>query len=204
VTRALARGIRVVPLLIDETEMPSLEELPEDLKSLRFRQAFRVDSGVDFHHHLDRLCAAIEAASPGGETDSAPPLPPRPAPAAGQRDESKDAGARPHQSAASAGRPAEKVRTSGLARAALICSLAGPLLVFFQGLGLHAYFQVFICCLFAVSGAAVLFGHVARKQIRRNPSLSGDLLALIGLILGYIMLLLAVIGTIAVIHDRAL
>src|ERR1700704_3279632 len=65
VTRALARGIRVVPLLIDETEMPSLEELPEDLKGLKFRQAFRVDSGVDFHHHLDRLCAAIEAASPG-------------------------------------------------------------------------------------------------------------------------------------------
>jgi len=202
VTRALARGIRVVPLLIDETEMPSLEELPEDLKGLKFRQAFRVDSGVDFHHHLDRLCAAIEAASPSaaGATDSAAPLPPRPAPAAGQR-ESKETRARPYESAALPGRPGETRRTSKLARAALICSIAGPLLVFFQGLGLHAYFQVFIGCLFAVSGAAVIFGHLARKHIRQNPLLSGNRLALIGLILGYIMLLLGAVGTIAIIHD---
>ena len=202
VTRALARGIRVVPLLIDETEMPSLEELPEDLKGLKFRQAFRVDSGVDFHHHLDRLCAAIEAASHAVGTDAAAP-PPKPSLTAGQRDESKDAGARPYQSAGLSGRPAE-ARTSGLARAALIFSIGGPLLVFFQGLGLHAYFQVLISWVVILSVIAIICGHLARKQIRQTPSLSGNRLALFGLILGYIMLLLAVIGTIAVIHDRPL
>lgn len=71
----------------------------------------------------------------------------------------------------------------------------------FQGLGLHAYFQVFVYHVYAVSGAAVILGHLARKHIRQNPSLSGNRLALIGLLLGYIMLLLTRIGTIAVIHD---
>lgn len=201
VTRALARGIRVVPLLIDETEMPSLEDLPEDLKSLRFRQAFRVDSGVDFHHHLDRLCAAIEAASPAGGTDSPAPLPPKAAPAAGQRDESKDAGARPDQPAGLPERPVEKSRASGLARASLIFSIAGPLLVFFQALGLHAYFQVFMSWVVILSVTAIICGHLARKQIRQDPSLSGNRLALVGLILGYIMLLLATIGTVGIVHD---
>lgn len=203
VTRALARGIRVVPLLIDDTEMPSTEELPEDLRGLKFRQAFRVDSGVDFHHHLDRLCDAIAAASQGaaGATDSATPLPPRPAPPARPRDESQDAGPRPHESAAFSGRRGEKPTGSKLARAALICSIASPFLVFLQGLGLHLYFQGFIFWVFALSGAAIILGHLARKQIHQNPSLSGKRLALTGLILGYIMLLLATIGTIAIVHD---
>src|SRR5664279_4342296 len=75
VTSALTRGIRVVPLLVDDTEMPSAEELPEDLRGLKFRQAFRVDSGVDFHHHLDRLCDAIAAAAPGAVAATASPPP---------------------------------------------------------------------------------------------------------------------------------
>lgn len=61
VAHALERNIRVVPLLVEDAHMPAIEELPEDLKSLRFRNALRVDSGIDFHHHIDRLCAAIEA-----------------------------------------------------------------------------------------------------------------------------------------------
>ena len=203
VTRALARGIRVVPLLIDDTEMPSEEELPEDLRGLKFRQAFRIDSGVDFHHHLDRLCAAIEAASPGpaGVTDSTASLPPRQAPVAGQRDDSQGTGARPGGSAASPGRQGEKPRTSSLARASLICSIAGPILVFFQGLGLHLGFQVGMSAMITLSAAAIILGHLARKQLRQNPTLSGRRIALTGLILGYTMLLLATIGTIAVVHD---
>jgi Domain of unknown function (DUF4190)/TIR domain len=211
VASALTRGIRVVPILIDETEMPSAEELPEELRGLKFRQAFRVDSGVDFHHHLDRLCAAIEAASPsaGGATDSAGSIPPRPEPAARQPDETRVTGPRPHESAALPERKGEAEPLTGterptgskLARAALICSIAGPFLVLFQGEGLHLYFQMFISCLFALAGAAVIFGHLARRQLRRNPSLSGGRIALAGLILGYIMLLFATIGTISVIHD---
>jgi len=41
--------------------MPSSTVLPEDLKSLAFRNALRVDSGADFRHHMDRLCNGLRA-----------------------------------------------------------------------------------------------------------------------------------------------
>src|SRR5882724_3094042 len=59
VAQALARAIRVIPLLIDRTEMPSSTDLPDDLKSLAFRNALRVDSGADFRHHMNRLCSSL-------------------------------------------------------------------------------------------------------------------------------------------------
>jgi len=60
VAQALAQNIRVIPLLIDRTDIPSSSSLPEDLKSLAFRNALRVDSGADFHHHIDRLCDSLQ------------------------------------------------------------------------------------------------------------------------------------------------
>jgi hypothetical protein len=60
VAQALAQNIRVIPLLIDRTDMPSSSSLPEDLKSLAFRNALRVDSGADFHHHITRLCSSLQ------------------------------------------------------------------------------------------------------------------------------------------------
>jgi hypothetical protein len=62
VANALKRNVLVIPLLIDRTDMPGPKDLPEDLKDLTFRNALRVDGGVDFHHHVDRLTTAIEAA----------------------------------------------------------------------------------------------------------------------------------------------
>ncbi|SRR6266487_3671412 len=59
VAQALIRNIRVVPVLVENADMPAHNQLPEDLKSLAFRNALRVDSGIDFHHHIDRLCDAI-------------------------------------------------------------------------------------------------------------------------------------------------
>ena len=76
VAHALARDIRVVPLLVEDAQMPSREELPEDLKGLKYRNALRIDSGVDFHHHLDRLCKAIEVALPASPPVTPPVLPP--------------------------------------------------------------------------------------------------------------------------------
>jgi hypothetical protein len=60
VAQALSRDIRVIPLLIDRTEMPSSTVLPDDLKSLAFRNALRVDSGADFHHHINRLVKSCQ------------------------------------------------------------------------------------------------------------------------------------------------
>ncbi len=60
VAQGLAQNTRVVPLLIERTDMPPSETLPEDLRSLAFRNALRVDSGADFHHHMDRLCSSLQ------------------------------------------------------------------------------------------------------------------------------------------------
>ena len=40
--------------------MPSPESLPEEIRELAFRNAMRIDSGVDFHPHMDRLIQAIQ------------------------------------------------------------------------------------------------------------------------------------------------
>lgn len=57
---ALQRGIPVIPVLIEGTTMPQVDNLPEDLKGLAFRNALILDTGVDFHHHADRLIAGIK------------------------------------------------------------------------------------------------------------------------------------------------
>ena len=58
---ALRRGIPVIPILVDKTSMPMEEALPDDLKPLVFRNALMLDSGIDFHHHADRLITGIRS-----------------------------------------------------------------------------------------------------------------------------------------------
>jgi hypothetical protein len=77
VAQALVRDIRVIPLLIDRTEMPSSTVLPDDLKRLAFRNALRVDSGADFRHHMERLCNSLQP-TPRSSTPTA--LSPKPIP----------------------------------------------------------------------------------------------------------------------------
>jgi hypothetical protein len=63
---ALAKGIPVIPVLIDRAPMPNVADLPESMHAFAFRQAADVDSGRDFHVHMDRLVRAISqsAAAP--------------------------------------------------------------------------------------------------------------------------------------------
>jgi len=56
---ALHRGIPVIPFLIDDTPMPKPDMLPPDMQGFAFRNALMLDSGIDFHHHADRLVAGI-------------------------------------------------------------------------------------------------------------------------------------------------
>lgn len=56
---ALAKNIPVIPVLIDRTPMPKLSELPESMHAFAFRQAADLDTGRDFHTHMDRLVRAI-------------------------------------------------------------------------------------------------------------------------------------------------
>lgn len=76
------------------------------------------------------------------------------------------------------------VRTSGTAIASLVC-------------GILAWFMLpFIGAL-----AAVICGHVARSEIRREPpgTVDGDGLAIAGLILGYVQLALGALLVIGII-----
>jgi hypothetical protein len=71
---ALAKGTPVIPVLIDRAPMPKVSELPESLHAFAFRQAADVDTGRDFHVHMDRLVRAIaqSAAAPEHAPSVAP------------------------------------------------------------------------------------------------------------------------------------
>jgi ketosteroid isomerase-like protein len=56
---ALRRGIPVIPILVDDTPMPKPDALPPDMQAFAFRNALILDTGIDFHHHADRLVAGI-------------------------------------------------------------------------------------------------------------------------------------------------
>ena len=60
VEAALAKKIPVIPVLIDDAELPAPTSLPEGLRGLAFRQAAPVNSGRDFHPHMDRLIKAMD------------------------------------------------------------------------------------------------------------------------------------------------
>lgn len=59
IAQALLRGIPVIPVLLDNTVMPKVESLPEDIRGLAYRNALMLDTGVDFHHHANRLISGI-------------------------------------------------------------------------------------------------------------------------------------------------
>ncbi|WP_336645657.1 DUF4190 domain-containing protein [Microbacterium sp. USHLN186] len=77
---------------------------------------------------------------------------------------------------------------SGLAVAALVCGIVGIV-----GSPLIAFLLVPVL----VPLAAVVLGHMARAQIRRDPGLGGSGMALTGLILGYVPLAISLLLVIA-------
>jgi tetratricopeptide (TPR) repeat protein len=56
---ALSKDIPVIPVLIDRAHMPNPRELPESLRDFAYRQGADLDTGRDFHPHMDRLIRAI-------------------------------------------------------------------------------------------------------------------------------------------------
>ncbi len=73
VASALENGIPIIPVLVNNTPMPDAKKLPPELEGLAFRNGLALDTGIDFHHHADRLIAGIhKVIDPAKET---PPLP---------------------------------------------------------------------------------------------------------------------------------
>lgn len=56
---ALGRGIHIVPVLIENAEMPGPDDLPETIQAFTFRNAAEVRAGRDFHGHMARLVDAL-------------------------------------------------------------------------------------------------------------------------------------------------
>ncbi len=95
VETALERGIAVIPVLVSGAAMPKPSDLPVSLENFAFRNAAEVDSGRDFHPHMDRLIRSIghilqakgklpvgmsREPSPAETTHAAPGHEPSPAP----------------------------------------------------------------------------------------------------------------------------
>ena len=59
IASALTQQTPIIPVLVNDTIMPPPGSLPPDIQELAFRNAVPLDSGIDFHLHVDRLIAAI-------------------------------------------------------------------------------------------------------------------------------------------------
>jgi len=79
----LQSGIPLLPVLVDGAAMPSAAQLPESLKRFAFINAAPVDTGRDFHQHMDRLIASLDRilgpkappTAPASRTPTSPPAP---------------------------------------------------------------------------------------------------------------------------------
>jgi hypothetical protein len=90
IATALARDIRVIPVLVQDAPMPRAIDLPDDLKRLSRRNALEV-SDTRFHSDVDRLitvlAGVLSGAPPQGPARGAPP----PRPLAGEHTKTADA-----------------------------------------------------------------------------------------------------------------
>jgi len=59
IAAALARGIPVVPLLVDGATMPDPSTLPDDIRDFAYRNAVSIRPDPDFAHDIDRLIRGI-------------------------------------------------------------------------------------------------------------------------------------------------
>ena len=72
---ALSNAIPIIPVLAGSARMPPPAQLPESLKNFAFLNAAPVDTGRDFHQHMERLIRSIDQtlATTGSRNEVAPP-----------------------------------------------------------------------------------------------------------------------------------
>jgi len=61
--RALEKGVRVVPVLVDGAQMPDAATLPSELKKLALRNAWEIND-KRFHHDVKQLVEALQKMQP--------------------------------------------------------------------------------------------------------------------------------------------
>jgi MTH538 TIR-like domain (DUF1863). len=57
--RAIARKIPLIPVLVDDAPMATAEVLPESLQDIAYYPQMKLDTGIDYHNHMQRLIGAI-------------------------------------------------------------------------------------------------------------------------------------------------
>src|SRR6185503_12553465 len=57
---ALKRNIPIIPVLVDEVEMPSADDLPPSIQSIVFRNATELRAGRDLRQHIELLIQGLE------------------------------------------------------------------------------------------------------------------------------------------------
>ena len=67
VETALRSGVSVVPVLVEGGAIPKLEQLPDSLQNLVYRNGLEVNSGRDFDQHIERLIRNINPILTGVE-----------------------------------------------------------------------------------------------------------------------------------------
>ena len=77
IASALESGIPIIPVLVNNTPMPEAKNLPAELEGLAFRNGLALDTGIDFHHHADRLIAGIHKVIDPPVSSSTTPTPPK-------------------------------------------------------------------------------------------------------------------------------
>lgn len=70
VETAMKADIPVIPLLVNGAAMPKPEDLPASVKDFAFHNAATIDSGRDFHQHMDRLVRSINRSIAAGPHSS--------------------------------------------------------------------------------------------------------------------------------------
>jgi len=58
---ALKRNIPIIPVLVDEVEMPSADDLPPSIQSIVFRNATELRAGRDLRQHIELLIQGLES-----------------------------------------------------------------------------------------------------------------------------------------------
>ncbi|HND78554.1 MAG TPA: toll/interleukin-1 receptor domain-containing protein, partial [bacterium] len=59
IASALSRNIPVIPVLVQNSSMPLVDDLPDDLKNLCYRNGISVRPDPDFHNDMDRLISGL-------------------------------------------------------------------------------------------------------------------------------------------------
>ena len=58
---ALKRNIPVIPVLVDEAQMPAADDLPPSIQSIVFRNATELRAGRDLRQHIELLIEGLES-----------------------------------------------------------------------------------------------------------------------------------------------